>query len=92
MDPTIKEIQHEVIDKCKSAELKAFILCRRSDLVKSKLPNKGKVSNAIAGENNLISMAFECKNLPNLIEEKIKCIEQEHEVATLNNTQNLDIM
>ena len=48
--------------------MKGFILCRRTDLVKSKLPNKGKVSNAIAGENNLIAMAFECKNLPNLIE------------------------
>ena len=31
-------------------------------------------------------MAFKCKNLPNLIEEKIKCIEEEHEVATPNNT------
>lgn len=85
-DPTIKEIQHEVIDKYNIAELKAFVLCRRSDLVKSKLPKKGKVYNAIAGENNLIALAFECKNLPNLIEEKIKCIEQEYEVATPNNT------
>ena len=55
--------------------------------MKSKLPNKGKVSNAIVGENNLIAMAFECKNLPNLIEEKIKYIEEEHEVVTSNNTQ-----
>ena len=68
----IKLLQHENIVKANCDQLKAFILARKKDVCKSHLPNKGKVADAILGEKNLISLAFDCREMPNLLIEEIK--------------------
>ena len=45
-------------------ELKAFILARKDNILKSKLPKKGKLANAILGKNNLIKVAFDIRTFP----------------------------
>jgi len=49
---------HEHFYKCNNTQLIAFILSRKSDVPKSRLQKKGKVADAIQGENNLLSIAF----------------------------------
>ncbi len=43
----LKNIHHKIMAKCNSDELKAFITAQNQDLPVSKLPNKGKITNAI---------------------------------------------
>ena len=62
----LKNINHEIIAKCNSDELKAFITARNENLPISKLPNKGNIPSAIQGESNLISLVYEYRALPNL--------------------------
>ena len=69
---------HEDFDKCKAAELKAFIIARKPSLPKSKLPKKGSIALAITGEeSNLISMAYGCRSDQNVLQEEINKKEQE---------------
>ena len=50
------------------AELEFFILVRnKENQVKSKLPKKGKLEDAINGEHNLIKLAFDSKLMENFI-------------------------
>ena len=55
----------EMFDKCNLPDLIAFILVRRPDLTKSKIPKKGKLVDAEKGENNCILLAYECRSMPN---------------------------
>ena len=55
-------VLYKVLEKIKGDELKIFILARKKDIPKSKLPKKGKLDDAIKGEKNLISLSFECRN------------------------------
>ena len=48
-ESNIENITHDILEKCTSDELKAFILARKKDLPKSKLPKKGKLGDAIVG-------------------------------------------
>jgi len=79
--------QHEHFAKCLSEELKSFILARRDKAVKSKLPNKGKVADAIRGEHNLISMAFNCRSMPNILTDLLKEAEESQLSIDLVNTE-----
>ena len=72
----VSDAQHWHFAKCLSEELKSFILARRDEAVKSKLPNKGKVADAICGEHNLISMAFDCCCVPNILTDLLKKAEE----------------
>ena len=55
----IREMEHESIAKCTVEGMTALILCTREDLSKSKLPKKGKLSDTIKGERNLIALVYE---------------------------------
>ena len=70
-EDTIKNVNHEIIAKCNSDELKAFITARNPDLPISKLPNKGNISKAIQGESNLISLTYKYRSLPNLMRKQV---------------------
>ena len=59
---------HEIFAKLIVDELKVFILSRNKNVTKSSLPNKGRVGDAIRGENNLIKIAFDLRNSPNILE------------------------
>ena len=72
----LKEVTHEVLDKCNGNELKSFILVRKTELPKSKLPQKGKIIDAIKGENNLLSIAFGCKEMNNIVKMRIENVEK----------------
>ena len=87
-EEAIREIEHESIAKCTVEGMKAFILCRREDLPKSKLPKKGKISDAIKGERNLIALVYECLTLPNLMKQKIK--EYEATLDTSEDNENFE--
>ena len=73
---SVSEAQHEHFAKCIGEELKSFILARRDNAIKSKLPNKGKIADAIRGEHNLISMAFDSRSMPNVLTDKLKKVEE----------------
>ena len=62
-----EEITHELLYKIKSDDLKSFILARSKDLPRSRLPKRGKVGDAILGENNLLKLAFDLRSAPNLL-------------------------
>ena len=44
----------------------------RPDLPKSKLPMKGKVSDAIKGFDNLIRLVYECRSYPNILKQRFE--------------------
>ena len=75
----LKDVTREIIANrsCTAPLLKAFIMVRKLDLPKSKLPNKGTVAEAKAGVNNLISMAYEYLRLPNLLQQKVDAMNDE---------------
>ena len=81
---------HEILSKLTGDELKAFILARKDNISKSKLPKKGKIVDAILGKNNRLKMAYELWNLPiilSLQEQSTYTItnhEQESIVSTIN--------
>ena len=60
----MSDATHEILYKLTGDELKAFILARNDKISKSKLPKKGKIGDAIQGENNLIKIAYELRNSP----------------------------
>ena len=62
----------EIISKCTGDELKYFILSRKFDLPKSRLSKKGKVADVIIGENNLVTMSYNCRMMPNILRQKIQ--------------------
>ena len=72
----INNLQHESFAKVNVDILVSFILARRDDVPKSKLPNKGKIADAIRGEINLISMAFNFRTKPNLLLSKLSVAEE----------------
>ena len=78
---------HEQFSKFSGDELKTFIMSRKSDLPKSKLPKKGKVADAILGERNLISIAYSCRALPNILFQQLKEAEDEREQMGLDDNQ-----
>ena len=58
----------EDFSKLLNADLESFILVRNKDnQVKSKLPKKGKLEDAINGEKNLIKLTFDSKLMENFI-------------------------
>ena len=84
----VKQAQHEHFVKCKCDELKAFILARKN-VCKSHLPNKGKIADAILGASNLISLAFDCREMPNiLLDEKKRLEEKMVNADTVSNTND----
>ena len=64
-DITLNDASLEMFDKCNLPDLIAFILVRRPDLTKSKIPKKGKLVDAKKGGNNCILLAYECRSMPN---------------------------
>ena len=60
----MSDATHEILYKLTGDELKAFILARNDKISKSNLPKKGKIGDAIQGENNLIKIAYELRNSP----------------------------
>ena len=75
-DKPFTEAEHDHFAKLLSNELKTFILARRGDLVVSKLPNKGKIADAIRGDKNLISLAFSCRVVSVILDSKLKEAEE----------------
>ena len=65
-------VSHEVLEKIKGDELKIFILARKQDVPKSKLPKKRKLDDSIKFEKNLIYLAFECRNMKCIADEKLR--------------------
>ena len=58
----------EQFSNCSNPLLEAFILCRCTQFkVKSQLPKKGKLQDAINGEQNMIRLAFESRSQENLL-------------------------
>ena len=55
---------HEILFNLYVDELTAFILARKDDVSKSKLPKKRIIGDAILGEHNLIKIAFDIRSLP----------------------------
>ena len=51
---------------CSGDLLKAFIIVRKDDLVISRFPKKGLLNDALNGEKNLISLAFECREMESI--------------------------
>ena len=84
-----KQAQHEHFTKCYYDKLKAFILARKN-VCKSHLPNTGKILDAIIGESNLISLAFDCREMPNILLDEKKRLEDKIESAadTVSNIKN----
>ena len=60
----------EHFSNCSNPMLEAFVLARTEDLIKSRLPKKGKLIDAQNGERNMILLAFECKEKENMILKK----------------------
>ena len=79
-DIYIFNVTHEALEKCNANELGSFICVRKTDLPKSNLPKKGKISDAIKGENNLNSMAYGCRQMPNITKEKVNNNKKNYEL------------
>ena len=52
---------------CPQGILTVFVFCRNPSISRTKLPNKGKLQEAIDGQQNLICMAWELRAPPNKI-------------------------
>ena len=65
-------VSHEVLMKINGDELKIFILARKQDVPKSKLPKNGGIDNAINGKKNLISLDFECRKMKCIVDENLR--------------------
>lgn len=64
----LEDASMEDFSKLLNADLESFILVRNKDnQVKSKLPKKGKLEDAMTGENNLIKLAFDSRLMENFI-------------------------
>ena len=50
-------MEHETIAKCMAEEM---------------LPQKGETSTAIKGEEHLIALVYDCRELPNLLQKKLE--------------------
>ena len=73
LDETVfSNVSHEVLAEIKGEKLKMFILARKQGVPKSKLPKKGKLYDAIKCEKNLISLAFECRKMKCIADEKLR--------------------
>ena len=83
---TLQSLTYDIISKCTCEELRSFIIARKQDLPRSKLPKKGNVESALNGASNLISLAFQCRLLPNLMKKKI---EDEMELHRQNNCKSM---
>ena len=60
---------------CSGDLLKAFIIVRKDNLLISRLPKNGLLNDALKGEKNLISLAFECRGMENKV---LKQLQEEH--------------
>ena len=78
----IKEVTHEILYKCAVDDLKSFILARTNDITKSKLPKRGKIGDAIQGERNLLKMAYDLREAPNLLHDEMQSITKEQTTLT----------
>ena len=67
MNDTLQSLTYKMISKYTCEELRSFIMACKQDLSRSKLPKKGNVENAVNEASNLISLAFQCQSLPNLM-------------------------
>ena len=52
--------------------MEIFILARKRDVSKSKLPKEGKLDDDIKDEKNLISLALECRKMKCIPDEKLR--------------------
>ena len=67
MNNTLQSLTYKMIIKCTCEELRSIIMSCKQDLSRSKFPKKGNVESAVNGASNLISLAFQCQSLPNLM-------------------------
>ena len=58
--------------ECCVHDLEAFVLVRNTDILKTKLPKKGNLEDAVNGEDNLIKVAFESRGLVNALQKQMK--------------------
>ena len=65
-------VWREFLAEIKGDKLKRFILARKQDVPKSKLPKKGKLDDYIKGEKNLICLAFKCRKMKCIADEKLR--------------------
>ena len=65
-------VSHEVLMKINGDELKIFILARKQDVPKYKLPKMGNLDHAIKGDKNLISLDFVCRKMKCIIDENFR--------------------
>ena len=79
---------HKDFYKCSNAQLEAFIMSRKNDAPKYRLPKYRKVGDAIRGERNLLSISFTCKSMPNILEAELQKVEEERDGIGLDNTTN----
>ena len=75
------EARHEIFSKLTGEELKVFILARKDAVPKSRFSKKGKVGDAILGENNII------KNAYNICQSSIILILQLQSMDILNHNE-----
>ena len=74
-NPILSNASMEIFDKCNKLMLIRFVMARRIDITKTKLPSKGKLADTINGEKNLIRLVFKFRELKNLLAEKLKLVE-----------------
>ena len=75
----------EDFSKLLNADLESFILvCNQDNQVKSKLPKKGKLEDAMTGENNLIKLAFDSRLMENFVKQNFR--------STLSNRNRNNMM
>ena len=65
-------VSHELLAKIKGGKLKIFILAIKQDVPTSTLLKKWKLENAIKGEKNPISLAFECRKMKFIADENLR--------------------
>ena len=65
------------LHKCAVDYLKAFILVRKNEIPKSKLPKQGRIDGVIKGEKNLLKLAFNLRSSPNLLNSQMEVLKAE---------------
>ena len=68
----LSDVTITMFGQLKIPQLVSFIIVRNESFtIKSRLPKKGKLADAIAGENNLIKIAFDSRCMPNYIKSEL---------------------
>ena len=82
----LKNLTHEILNSLLADELKIFILSHDPNVTKSRLPKKGKVGDAIKGEKNLIRLAFDLRDSPNILESQLSASESDLHTTECNSS------